>query len=52
MDEINASYKQSLIREQLEEEHDLNREKEEWNQDILSQYYVDEDENDDDDDEI
>ena len=31
MDEINASYKQSLIREQLEEEHDLNREKEEWN---------------------
>ena len=30
MDEINASYKQSLIREQLEEEHDLNREKDEW----------------------
>jgi len=36
MDEINTSYKQSLIREQLEEEHDLNRENEEWNQDILS----------------
>lgn len=41
MDEINDSYKQSLVREQLEKEQ-------ENNQDILNQYYDDEDDEDDD----